>query len=109
MPTKKIEGVELANYILLNRIANFLALKKFYGKDLSEEEQMKKAKFDISKRGKLYKMLENAGIRTEFDMAINSAKANFNELTFGDYAKIMQTYRAQVIRKWFSHRKDDCK
>lgn len=109
MATKKLEGVALANDIMLKKIAAFLVSKKFYGKEMPKEEQEKKAAFDISKRGKLYKMLASEGIMTNFDLALNVAPANLNTATFGDYAKVMQQYRAQVIKKSFQHRKDECK
>ena len=106
---KKLEGIELANDYMLKSIAAFMVSKKFYGKDMPKEEQEKKAAFDISKRGKLYKMLVNQSITTDYDLALNTAPANLNTVTFGDYAKIMQQYRAQLIKKAFQHRKDECK
>jgi len=106
---EKQEGVELANTYMLKKIAAFLTSKKFYGKELPDAEQMKKAAFDISKRGKLYKMLTAAGIRTHFDLTVGTEKTNINEASFGIYAKIIQQYRAQVIKKSFAHRKDECK
>lgn len=106
---KKLEGIALANDIMLKELAAFMAAKKFYGKEVSAEEQQKKAAFDISKRGKLYKMLAAEGIVTKYDLALNIAPANLNTATFGDYAKIVQQYRAQVIKKSFQHRKDECK
>lgn len=106
---KKLEGIALANNIMLKELAAFMAAKKFYGKEVSAEEQQKKAAFDISKRGKLYKMLTAEGIVTKYDLALNVAQANLNTATFGDYAKIIQQYRAQVIKKSFQHRKDECK
>ena len=54
-------------------------------------------------------MLASEGIMTNFDLALNVAPANLNTATFGDYAKVMQQYRAQVIKKSFQHRKDECK
>lgn len=109
MAKKKLEGIELANDIMLKELAAFLVEKSFYGKDLSEEEQKKKAAFDISKRGALRKILDNAGIITKFDLAINTVKTNINTATFGDYAKAVQQYRARVVKKSFQHRKDECK
>ena len=109
MAKKKLEGVELANDIMLKEIAAFLVEKKFYGKDLSEEEQQKKAAFDISKRGALRKILIDQNILTKFDLAVNIAKTNINTAIFGDYAKAIQQYRARVIKKSFEHRKDECK
>ena len=105
---KKLEGIALANDIMLKELAAFMAAKKFYGKEVSAEEQKKKAAFDISKRGKLYKMLAAEGIVTKYDLAL-VVPANLNTATFGDYAKIVQQYRAQVIKKSFQHRKDECK
>ena len=109
MATKKLEGVALANDIMLKEIAEFLVSKKFYGKLMPKELQEAAAKKDISKRGKLYKMLEKEGIVTKYDLALNVAPANLNTATFGDFAKVMQQYRAQVIKKSFQHRKDECK
>ena len=106
---KKLKGVALANDIMLKEIAAFLVSKKFYGKELTAEEQQKKAAFDISKRGKLRKMLDEAKIFTKFDLAINTVHTNLNTATFDIYAKVMQQYRAQVIKKSFAHRKDECK
>ena len=109
MATKKLEGVELANDIFLKEIAAFLVAKKFYGKDVPAEEQEKKAKFDISKRGKLRKMLDDSRIFTKFDLALNTAKTNINAGVFDIYAKAVQQYRANMIKKVFAHRKDECK
>ena len=106
---KKLEGIALANDIMLKELAAFMAAKKFYGKEIAPEEQKKKAAFDISKRGKLRKMLDTAGILTKFNLAIDTVHANINKAEFGDYAKIIQQYRAQMIKKSFQHRKDECK
>ena len=109
MATKKLEGVELANDIMLKEIAAFLVVKKFFGKEVSDEEQMKLAKKTVAKRGALYKMLADEGIQTKYDLALNIAPANLNSNTFGIFAKVIQQYRAQVIKKSFQHRKDECK
>ena len=106
---KKLEGIALANDIMLKEIAAFLVEKKFYGKDVPVEDRKKKAAFDISKRGKLRKMLDNEGIVTKYDLALNVAHTNLNAATFDIYAKVMQQYRARVIKKSFAHRKDECK
>lgn len=107
MPKKQLTGVEIANTVMLKEIAYFLANKKFYGKDMPKEEQEKKAAFDVSKKGELYKLLEKAGIHTKYEMAIEHAGAELD--AFGDYAKVMKAYRTAMIRKFFSHRKDECK
>jgi len=107
--TEQLEGLELANDYMLKELAAFLVSKKFYGKELPKEEQEKKAKFDISKRGKLRKILDNLGILTKFDLAINTVHSNINAAVFSEYAKIIQQYRAQVVKKSFQHRKDECK
>ena len=109
MAKKKLEGTELANEIMLKDLAKFLVSKKFYGKELSAEEQEKKALFDISKRGKLRKMLDSACVKTRFDLALNMANGNLNTVEFGEYVKVMQQFRAQIIKKSFQHRKDECK
>ena len=109
MAKKKLEGVELANDIMLKDLAKFMVTKKFYGKEVPAEEQEKKALFDISRRGKLRKLLDGAMLKTRFDLALNMVPANINTVEFGEYAKILQQFRAQVIKKSFQHRKDECK
>lgn len=104
---KKLEGVELANDIMLKEIAAFLVSKKFYGKEIAKEEQEKKAAIDISKRGKLYKFLEKEGIKTKFDLAVTHRDGCLEN--FDIYAKVMKQYRAQVVKKSFGHRLEDCK
>ena len=107
MATKKLEGVALANKMMLKEIEDFLVEKKFYGKELSEEEQRKKAAFELTKRGALRKMLDEAEIFTKFDLAIERTTAQMKE--FGPFSKIMDQYRKRVINKSFKHRKDECK
>ena len=105
---KNLEGVELANDIMLNDLAAFLVSKKYYGKLLVKELQESGAKKDILlKSGKLRKLLEKEGIKTRFDIALNHTDSCFDN--FGDFAKIMKQYRAHVIKKAFQHRKDECK
>ena len=70
MAAKKVDGVELANEIMLKDLEGFLVKKKFYtdnsNKPLPQADQAKKAKFDISKRGKLRKVLDEKEIKTRF-------------------------------------------
>ena len=105
---KVLEGVELANDIMLKDLAAFLVSKKYYGKLIPKELQEVQAKKDIlNKNGKLRKLLEKEGIKTRFDIVLNHTDACFDD--FGDFAKIMKQYRANVIKKAFMHRKDECK
>ena len=112
MAKKQIEGVELANKVMLESLAAFLVKRGYYLNDgqkvLSFEEQTNKAKFDISKRGKLYKLLEKAGVKTRYDIAFNFREKNSMSV-FEDYEKIMKMYRTEVIKQSFKHRKDECK
>ena len=107
MAKKKLEGIEFANDRMLKGIAAFLVAKKFYGKELSVEEQEKKAAFDISKRGKLRKLLDASKTFTNYDLVIGRSSEQMN--LFEEYGKMIKQYRAQVIKKAFQHRKDECK
>ena len=104
---KKLEGIALANEYMLKSIAAFLVSKKFYGKEMPKEEQEKKASFDISKRGKLRKLLDASKTFTNYDLAVDRSSEQMG--IFEEYEKIMKQYRAQVIKKAFQHRKDECK
>lgn len=107
MATKKqLEGVELANDIMLKELAAFMVSKKYYGKLMPKELQEMQAKKDVlNKNGKLRRLLTEQSIMTKFDLAINCTSTR----TFGDFTKVVQDYRKQVIKKSFSHRADECK
>ena len=105
MAAKKVDGVELANEIMLKDLEGFLVKKKFYtdnsNKPLPQADQAKKAKFDISKRGKLRKVLDEKEIKTRYDFAMNCTDDTFTMLTFGLYAPILVAYRKLVISQSF--------
>lgn len=109
MAKKRMEGVEVANKIMLDDLGAFLVKRGFYlNPGGAHVDQSKKAKFDISKRGKLYKMLEEAGVKTRYDVAFKlKEKTSFH--IFGEYAMIMKQYRNEVIKQSFKHRKDELK
>lgn len=103
---KKMEGVELANDIMLNELAAFMVSKKYYGKLMPKELQMVQAKKDVlNKNGKLRKLLAVSHVFTKYDLAL---KCNSTWL-FDDFTKVVQAYRTQVIKKSFAHRADECK
>lgn len=105
---KQLEGVELANEIMLKDIASFLVAKKFYGKAVDNADAEELARHDVLlKTGRLYKLLVKEGIKTRFDIALGHKDNCFEN--FDIFAKIMKQYRAQVIKKSFQHRKDECK
>lgn len=108
MAKKQLTGVELANDIMLKDLAAFMVSKKFYGKSMPNVLQEAAAKKDVlMKSGKLRKMLEQSEIKTRYDIALNCRDGNFD--AYGAFAKIMKQYRANVIKKAFQHRKDECK
>lgn len=108
MAKKQLEGVELANDIMLKDLAAFMVSKKFYGKAMPVVLQEAAAKKDIlMKSGKLRKLLEADGIKTRYDIAMNRKDGSFD--AFDSFAKIMKQYRAYVIKKAFQHRKEECK
>lgn len=103
---KKLDGVELANDIMLKDLADFVVSKKYYGKVLPKELQMVQAKKDIlNKNGKLRRKLIENKIFTRYDLAL------YCESTwrFGDFTEIVQEYRRHVIEKSFMHRINECK
>ena len=103
---KQLEGVELANDIMLKGIYKFLLLKEFYGKENAITE-LKVRKDVLYKNGKLRKMLDNVGIKTHFDLALNITAKDLDN--FGDFAPCLKKYRTQVIKKSFAHRAGECK
>ena len=103
---KQLEGVELANDIMLNELTAFVVSKKYYGKLMPKELQEMQAKKDIlNKNGKLRRILTENKIMTKYDMAFY-CKSSW---LFGDFTKVVQAYRTQVIKKSFAHRADECK
>ena len=103
---KKMEGVELANDIMLNELAAFMVSKKCYGKLMPKELQMVQAKKDVlNKNGKLRKFLAINHIFTKYDLAFKCDSS----WKFFDFTKVVQAYRTQVIKKSFAHRADECK
>ena len=103
---KQLEGVELANDIMLHELADFIVDKKYYNQVMPKELQKMQAKKDIlNKNGKLRRILTENKIMTKYDMAFY-CKSSW---LFGDFTKVVQAYRAQVIKKSFAHRADECK
>lgn len=101
---KQLEGVELANDIMLKDLYKFLLLKEFYGKENAITE-LKARKDVLYKNGKLRRILAENKIFTKYDMALYCK----SDWKFGDFTKIVQAYRKQVIKKSFSHRAAECK
>ena len=107
MAKKQLTGVELANDIMLKDLAAFMVSKKFYGKSMPNVLQEAAAKKDIlMKSGKLRKMLDQAEIKTRYDIALGRTDAQME--LFGVYGKIMKQFRNQIIKKSFQHRKNEC-
>lgn len=103
---KQLEGVELANDIMLHELADFIVDKKYYNQLMPKELQKMQAKKDIlNKNGKLRRLLTEQSIITKYDLAFNCTSTR----TFGDFTKVVQAYRKQVIKKSFAHRADECK
>ncbi len=104
---KQLDGVELANEIMLTEIANMLVEQNWYGKALLKELQEVAARKEIAKRGKLRKCLDTAGIKTKFDLAIGTKDVDMDAI-FGNFASLMRVYRFRVIKQSFSHRVNEC-
>lgn len=105
--TELIEGVELANNIMLKDIYAFLLVTGFYGEENAITE-FKARKDVLYKNGKLRKMFDRAGIKTRYDLAINTKSIDI-DILFGEFSEMIKRYRALVIEKRFSHRLSECK